>query len=198
LGGLQLGAVQLSELGRMVSFYSQKYLMVSVLAIVFVAVEHHSYMEKTQWLGNLDVMKLGVVVLFAGALVISLVQRPITYRTVHAGIQDALDQQVKTISTSDDRLEEGAILRDTQEFLENHDINWVYVKTLTGYGNILTLIIVGGALLVQRLFFKDTWVRKFVDLMLPEFIVKAAAKATNTFGFKRSPDSQTEPPAATQ
>jgi hypothetical protein len=176
--------LELNRFGRSISFYSQKYILVSILAIIFVIIEQHSYMKKTQWLGNLDIMKSGVVVLFSTVLVVSLLYMPMIYHGVHSQLETALDSLMINLNVSSENTDPFIAMREMYKYLESYDLPWLYGNIITGYGNIITLIVIGGSFLLRNFFFKEFPFNKITKLMLPSFLMNAIEKALGTFGIK--------------
>lgn len=190
---IQLAALELNRFGRQISFYSQKYILAIILAIIFVVIEQHSYMEKTQFGVSMDIMKAGVLFMFIGILVVSLGYLPMIYRDVHFQIQIALDNMVGTLSISEEITDTLTVLRETQEHIESHDLRWLFLNMITGYGNIISLTVIGGSFLLRNVFFKEVPFRKMAQLMLPTFFMNAIDQVTNTFGFQYSADALATP-----
>ena len=187
--GIQLATLQLNEFGRMISSYSQKYVMVSILALAFVIIEQHSYMEKTQFLVSLDIMKLGVVLLLVGALGLSLGYLPIIYSDVHKEVQSTLDEFVDKLENPEDLSATLSTLADTQEQLESHDFRWLFISTISGYANIITLTVIGGSLIIRKAFFEHIPISVIARLVLPDFIIKVAKRTTGTLGIQYSKET---------
>lgn len=190
---IQLAALELNRFGRQISFYSQKYILAIILAIIFVVIEQHSYMEKTQFGVSMDIMKAGVLFMFIGILVVSLGYLPMIYRDVHFQIQIALDNMVGTLSISEEITDTLTVLRETQEHIESHDLRWLFLNMITGYGNIISLTVIGGSFLLRNVFFKEVPFRKMAKLMLPTFFMNVIDQVTNTFGFQHSADALATP-----
>jgi hypothetical protein len=181
---IQVGLYKTVQFGRLVSFFSQKYIMVSIFAIAFVFIEQHSYMEKTQYLGNLNVLKYGIILIFLSTIAMSFGYLPMKYLSIHTTIQNLLETFVDhsyQTGTYDPALIESVLT--IQDSLESYNLNWLFLKNITGYGNILTLSVIGGGLLVQRLFFQDIPFRKVFELLLPSDIMEFWDGFLRSLGF---------------
>lgn len=214
LESIQRAALELYRFGRDISLYSQKYVMVSILALIFVVIEQHSYMEKTQFLGSLNLMKSGVVLLLIGTLGVSLGYLPTIYRNVHKEIQSALDEFVEeleipenlsatptTLAKTQEQPESPedlsstlTTLADTQEQLESHDLRWLFISTISGYANILTLAVIGGSILIRKAFFKEIPVGQIAMIVLPDFMMKGFGRMTETLGIQHNKASDLATP----
>lgn len=190
---IQLATLQLNEFGRMISSYSQKYVMVSILALTFVVIEQHSYMEKTQFLVSLDIMKLGVVLLLVGTLGISLGYLPMIYSDVHKEVQCTLDEFVDKLENPEGLSATLTTLSDTQEQLESHDFRWLFISTISGYANILTLTVIGGSLIIRKAFFDHIPISIITRLVLPDFIIKLLERTTGMLGIQYSMETPATP-----
>lgn len=193
LESIQLATLELNSFGRHISSFSQKYILVSILAFIFVFIEQHSYMENTQFLVSLNIMKIGVFLLLIGVLAVSLVYLPMIYNDVHDQIQIRLDNLMGTLSASEGITDTLTVLRETQEHIESHDLRWLFLNTITGFGNIISLIVVGGILLIRNIFFKEIPFRRMAEYILPTFVIKAVDKAISTFGLQSSKDALASP-----
>lgn len=182
----QLSTLELNRFGRHISSFSQKYILVSILAFIFVVIEQHSYMEKTQFLVSLNLMKIGVFLLLIGVLAISLGYLPYIYDDVHNDIQNGLDDLMGTLSVSEEISDTLTVLRETQEHIESHNLRWLFLNIITGFGNIISLAGIGGILLIRNVFFKEIPFRRMAELILPTFLIKAIDKIISTFGLKSS------------
>lgn len=190
---IQLGLFKTIQFGRLVSFFSQKYIMVSIFAIAFIFIEQHSYMETTQYLGNLNVLKWGIVIIFLGTIAMSFGYLPTKYLSIHNKIQNMLEVFVDGSyrnGTYDTALTESVLI--IQDSLEDYNLNWLYIKNITGYGNILTLSVIGGGLLVQRIFFKDIPFRKLFELLLPSDVMTFWDNLVQNLGFYGDPSESEE------
>ena len=121
-----------------------------------------------------------------GVLTVSLVYLPMIYNDVHDQIQIRLDNLTGTLSASEGITDTLTVLRETQEHIESHDLRWLFLNTITGFGNIISLIVVGGILLIRNIFFKEIPFRRMAEYILPTFVIEAVDKAISTFGLQSS------------
>ena len=179
------GALRLAGFGRWMAVGAQKYLVVSILLFVFLIVEQHSYMEGTQWLGNLDALKIAVGLIFLATIAVGLIILPMEYGRAFSIFQASIETRfAKETSMADlDRL------LSLQQFLDNHDLNWVFLSILTGRGNLLALIFLGGIVLIKRVFFEELPWQHVANLMLPSFITKRGVDLRRLMGIKGLPVS---------
>jgi hypothetical protein len=131
-------------------------------------------------------LKSIVFLLFIASLVISLGYLPMVYHGVHSHIQAGLYDSVDALSLSDDISAPLDTLAQTHDQLESHDLSWLFIRTISGYANLLTLVVIGGTILIQRLFFKTIPMRKIAELVLPKFILDAIDKIIGSLGLQRS------------
>ncbi|HLC04756.1 MAG TPA: hypothetical protein VJK02_17105 [Anaerolineales bacterium] len=189
VAGLMRASLTLADFGRWISSASQKYLVVGIMAFVYLIIEQQSNMVSTQWLGNLDLLKVGVGVLFAAVLLLGLIVLPTRYGVEHSAVQQLIDSRaLGTASPEDlDRLLE------VQKYVDDHSLRWVFVETIAGYGNLLTLTSIGGFLAFQRLFFREIPLGRVAKLILPEFVMKRLSKVGEVLGISGKPASKPEP-----
>jgi hypothetical protein len=180
---VQFGLFKTIQYGRMVSFFSQKYIMVSIFAFAFVYLEQQTYMEKTQYIQNLNILKWGIVIIFILALGMGFGFLPMKYLSIHNEVFSMLE------SFTDNNFQKGIVdpaitqaALEIQDSLENYDLNWLFIKNITGYGNLLTLLVIGGGFLVQRVFFRQFPIRKIFENLFPETVIKFWDQMVETLG----------------
>lgn len=184
ISDIQFGLYKTIQYGRLISLFSQKYIMVSIIAFAFVVIEQQSYMEKTQYLGNLNILKWGIVIIFIAAIVMGFGYLPMKYLSIHNYLVSSLDSFMDGYLQNgmiDAGLTEAAL--NIQDSLDSYDLNWLFIKNITGYGNLLTLSVIGGGILIQRLFFKEFPLRKIFEYLLPESIIGTWDGLIQTLGF---------------
>lgn len=172
------GAISIVAFGRRMVSASQKYLVVSILLFAFLIIEQHSYMETTQLLANLNVLKIGVGLFLLGTVIAGLVFVPTEYGRMFARFQLSLETRfASTISMDDlDRL------LNLQQFLDDHDHRWLFLSILAGRGNLLGLVFLGGIVLIKRAFFqKKSW-HRIAELLLPSFAIEWLKNAKKALG----------------
>jgi hypothetical protein len=189
VAGLMRTSLALADFGRWISSASQKYLVVGILAFVYLIIEQQSSMESTQWLGNLDLLKVAVGFLFAAALLLGLIVLPTRYGVEHSRVQQLVDSRTLATAAPED-LDR---LLEVQKYMDDHSLRWVFVETIAGYGNLLTLTSIGGFLLVQRLFFREIPVGYVARLILPSFVTKRIPAVGEVLGISSKPATGPEP-----
>jgi hypothetical protein len=189
VAGLMRASLTLADFGRWVSSASQKYLVVGIMAFVYLIIEQQSNMVSTQWLGNLDLLKVGVGVLFAAALLLGLIVLPTRYGVELSGVQRLIDAMPLAEAPPED-LDR---LLEVQRYVDDHSLRWVFVETVAGYGNLLTLTTIGGFFALQRLFFRQVQPGRVAALILPDFLIRRISRAGEVLGITAKPPSETEP-----
>jgi hypothetical protein len=189
VAGLMRASLELADFGRWISSASQKYLVVGIMAFVYLIIEQQSNMVSTQWLGNLDLMKVCVGVLFAAVLLLGLIALPTRYGVEHSRVQRLIDSTTLAAAAPED-LDR---LLEVQKYVDDHSLRWVFVETIAGYGNLLTLTSIGGFLLVQRLFFREIPVGNVARLILPTFVTKRMPAVGEALGISGKPATRPEP-----
>ncbi len=162
------GAFSMVAFGRWMVSASQKYLVVGILLFTFLIIEQHSYMKTTQLLTNLNFLKIGVGLLLLGTVVAGLVIVPMEYGRMFARFQMSLETRFASTISMDDL----GILLNLQQFLDDHDHRWLFLSILTGRGNLLALVFLGGIVLIKRAFFEEIPWKLIEELVLPSFAIK--------------------------
>jgi hypothetical protein len=106
----------------------------------------------------------------------SLVYQPREYEVSHGNLQ----QQLLIFASGQADSEDLGYLIDLQQYLEEHNVEWIVVNTLTGYGNILTLILVGTSLVFWRAYFKDIPLSAVLALLLPQKVKELLDKIADS------------------
>ena len=81
------------------------------------------------------------------------------------------------------------IMLDVQGHLEDHNLNWLMLEIITGYGNLVALAIVGSVLLLRRVLFRKLPVVEMIHLILPSLVCDGISRITDQFGvdFEQQP-----------
>ncbi len=163
---LQIAAILLVDFGQWIARLSQKYIAASILAFVYLVVEQRSIFHKTILPESIDKIKLGVWVLFFVSLGFSILYLPSQYSRLHVMILNA----VEVNGTKFQNLEELGVVMNVQQYLGDHDPQWLILQIISGYGNVLLIVLLGTMVLVKNLFFSDESFLSFAKLLIPSYL----------------------------
>ncbi|MBI4770870.1 MAG: hypothetical protein HY784_10795 [Chloroflexi bacterium] len=147
---------------------SQKYVIAALLLVFYVVAEQRTYMKETLWPDSVDRLKVLTWTVLTLTLGFGLIYLPARYAGVHGGVQQTLEKVVRGLTGTD----EASVLLGVQSYLETHDLKWLLVKVATGYGNLITLMLVGGGLLLRRVLFQNVPLIGMLRLVLPSFALR--------------------------
>jgi len=162
---IQFATIRLTQFGGFAAAVSQKYVLTALLIFIYVIVEQRSSMRYTILDTSVDRIKFVALFFFVFTIVFALILLPNRYEALHAHIQN----QVEIMTFDPDHLND---ILSIQESLEEHDLRWVFLKIITGYGNILTASIVGACIVLYRLFFDKVHVKYILRLIIPNYIME--------------------------
>ncbi len=174
---LQLASLYLVEFGGRIALVSQKYVVTTLMAAVYVFLEQRSTMRETIFENSIERLKTGVWLGLIFTIGFSAIWLPGQYEDMYVGLRRALE--VLTPATT--QAEEIGLLITVQAYLEAHDIRWLLLTIATGYGNLTTLAIISGVVFVWRVFFKDVPIRAILQLFLPRYLIQAIASLAGSF-----------------
>jgi hypothetical protein len=163
---VQLAMIRLNEFGGFISTISQKYVLTSILTFMYVIIEQRSSMKRTILDSSIERLKYVVWSGMIFTLVFSLIVLPYQFQELHSYIRS----HVETMPV--DAMYAGHLndILGLQQLLADHDLRWLILQILTGYGNLLTVAIIGFSYFLWRLFFEDVPVKQIVRLIVPKLI----------------------------
>lgn len=176
--GLQKASILLVDFGGWVTGASQKYIVVSVLIFAYLILEQRSGMGETIMQGSIDRLKIGVWFVFLLSLGIGLVYFPSKYQSMHEGLQGALRSFVLNTSIVSDL----DMSLSVQQHLEDHGFFWLITNAIFGYGNLITLSIIGGAIVIRKVFFSKVPFTLILKLVLPSIVYKRLLQILGELG----------------
>jgi hypothetical protein len=159
----QMMTIALIDLGREMIVISQKYIISSLLTFVYLILEQRSNMRYTVRKTSIEWLKIAAWFGLFIALGFALIYQPRTYEVSHTNVQ----QELLNFANGQMSNEDLSYVIEIQQHLENHNVEWIVLSTLTGYGNILTLLFVGSSFLFWRAYLKDIPLASVLALLLP-------------------------------
>jgi len=164
---IQFAMIRLIGFGDFISEISQKYVLTTLLIFSYVIIEQRTSMKNTILDTSVERLKYFVWVALIFTLGFSLVILPNQYNAARIRIQDRVEEM--TFISMTDHLTD---VLSIQKSLEEHDLKWVFLNIVTGYGNLLTAAVVGIIVYLWRLFFVDVPVRYIIRLIIPRYILE--------------------------
>lgn len=174
---IQYATIRLIEFGDLISEISQKYVLTTALIFLYVIIEQRSSMHNTILDTSVERLKYFVWAGLIFTVGFSLVVLPSQYDSIHMRIQNSIESMSYDLIYPDHL---GDVL-SMQKTLEDHDLRWVFLKIVTGYGNILTAAIVGIGIVAWRLFFEKVPVKYILGLVVPKYIMNRLEKISEDF-----------------
>lgn len=172
ISDLQYATVRLISFGSWISTAAQKYVIATLLTFIYVIFEQRSTLQTTILDSSIERMKVGAWAAVFFLILFALTVLPSRYGELHSGL--VADLNTLTVS----QLTEGELstLVETQQHLELHNLRWLLIQTLTGFGNLLALGVAGIALLGWRTLFREVPLAVLVRLFVPEFVIRYATR----------------------
>ncbi|HRE25948.1 MAG TPA: hypothetical protein PK954_04890 [Anaerolineales bacterium] len=164
---LQIVAIQVVEFGARVSAMSQKYVVTTLLLFAYVFLEQRSTMRETILESSVDRLKTGVWLGLLFTVGFSLVWMPWNFDQLHLGLRDRVSAFALTAASA----AEAADLIALQGYLEDHDLRWVMLSILTGYGNMVSLAAAASAVVLWRVYFGAAPIRTLLRIFLPRYAI---------------------------
>lgn len=177
---VQFALIHLREFARFVSSISQKYVLTTLLIFIYVVIEQRSSMRHTILDTSVERLKYAVWTGLLFTIGFALVVLPLQYDGAMNHIQDGLVR----LTVDRDQLVADQHLGDVlsvQQFLEDHDLQWLMLQIVTGFGNLFTAAIIGLSVFVWRLFFDKVPVRYIVRLVVPKYIIERMNRLAEDF-----------------
>ncbi len=165
---LQLATARLVQFGDWITLTAQKYTLTTVLIFIYAVIEQRSSMHATIMESSVERTKLMIWAALILTLTFSLVVMPWQYEQLQLQIKQQLTVVV-------DQNPAPEIIRDVLSVhrnLEDHDLKWLLLNVITGYGNLLTLAVAALAFALWRLFFDKVPLRHFIRLIVPKIIIR--------------------------
>lgn len=176
--GIQTAALRLVHFGAWISTVSQKYFITCVLAFIYVIVEQKSSMRFTILNSSIDRLKTAVWIGLILTIGFALVYLPANFERSHLMLNRVLEASLTQPLAGAEDLSD---LISLQQYLEDHDIRWLLVSIVTGYGNVVSFIIIGLAVFLWRTYLKDFPLQGLIQLALPEYLIKAVKNFSSEF-----------------
>lgn len=173
---LQKTANGIFALGGEIAIDSQKYVIVSLLTFSYLMLLQLTNLRSNILEESIDRVKIVAWVVFLVAVGFSLVYAPTRYLGVHTQLRDAW---VRLIELPEANQFEISYLLDQ---IEAHNLSWLMLKIVTGFGNVMALVIVGGALLLRKTVFKKTSVPQILYWLLPRYIFNPLSSTLHLLG----------------
>lgn len=172
---LQLGIIQLNQFGYWIASVSQKYILTTLLFFAYLLFEQRSLLHSTILDSSVERLKLAGWILMFFAIGYSLIFLPIKYTQLHSGMLENINSLVSASVAEEDL---GDIL-SSQSTLQDHDLQWLVLYSLTGFGNLVSYFIIAFAIFTWRAYFSKYPLRFVVQLLVPKIILNGLK---NTFG----------------
>lgn len=165
---LQYGIIRLIQFGSWILESSQKYILVSLLIFIYAIVEQRTSMHETIMEISVERMKLAIWVGLIFTIGFALVFLPLNYESMHSELRFSIEQ----LSLSSPAPDSFGDILSAQISLKEHNLQWLLVKTLTGYGNLVVYFVLAFSLFVWRLYFAKFPLRLIIKLIVPKIIIK--------------------------
>jgi ribosomal protein S18 acetylase RimI-like enzyme len=174
---VQFAMIRLNQFGSFISSISQKYILTSVLTFIYVIIEQRSSMRNTILDSSVERLKYAVWTGMIFTIIFSLIVLPSQYQELHSYIQNKVEvlpvESVYPGHLSD--------VLGIQQSLADHNLKWLMLQILTGYGNLLTAAIIALSVFLWKFFFDDVPVKYIVRLMVPKYIMEQFDQFTEGF-----------------
>lgn len=164
---IQFAIIRLNAFGNFISSISQKYILTTVLTFIYVIIEQRSSMRTTILDSSIEWLKYGVWSGMIFTIIFSLMVLPSQYQELHSYIQNSAEA-LPLESVYPDHLNDVLAI---QQSLADHNLKWLMLQIVTGYGNLLTAAIIGFSVFLWKFFFDDVPVKYIVRLMVPKIIL---------------------------
>jgi ribosomal protein S18 acetylase RimI-like enzyme len=174
---VQFALIRLNQFGNFISSISQKYILTSVLTFIYVIVEQRSSMRNTILDSSVERLKYAVWSGMIFTIIFSLMVLPSQYQELHSYIQNRAEA-LPLGSVYPDHLNDMLAI---QQSLADHNLKWLMLQIVTGYGNLLTAAIIGFSVFLWKFFFDDVPVKYIVRLMVPKFVLERFDQFTEGF-----------------
>jgi hypothetical protein len=164
--------IQLQELGILLGKIAQKYIVLGFMGLIYMVLEQRTNIKQTLRPVSVDRMKIGVWILFIITLGFSLFYLPYIYSNLHIQISrtSTLDTVLAGINKSNvAELREYLEIRD---YLNDHNTSWFLIKIFTGYGNIISLLILGILWVLRKTIFENIPAKEIIRIIFPTFVSK--------------------------
>lgn len=174
---VQLAIIRLNQFGSFISSISQKYVLTSVLTFIYVIIEQRSSMRNTILDSSVERLKYAVWTGMIFTVIFSLVVLPSQYQELHSYLQNRVEA-LPFESVYPDHLSDVLAI---QQSLADHNLKWLMLQIVTGYGNLLTAAIIGLSVFLWKFFFDKVPVKHIVRLMVPKNIMEWFDQFTEGF-----------------
>ena len=177
---LQRAGILAVDLGNRLAEASQKYVAAGWITLLYLVAEQRTNMAKTIFVLSVDLMKYAAWIVFVIAIAFGMVYLPSRYGQVHSGAFRALAEATETIIGSPDL----DYLISVQTHLESHGLEWLLLRALTGFANLLVLFALGAGFLLRNVLFKGLDAFKVLGLLVPSGVFRAVCRLADQLGYR--------------
>jgi hypothetical protein len=168
VGALQLATAKLIQFGDWITLTSQKYTLTTLLIFIYAIIEQRSSMHVTIMESSVERTKLLIWAGLILTLSFSLIVMPWRYERLQLDIK----QQLTIAVDQNPSLDNVKDILGVHKNLEEHDLKWLLIIVVTGYGNLVTFVVAGLSFALWRLFFGNVPLRNFIRLIVPKIVIR--------------------------
>lgn len=182
---LQLIAMKLVGFGDWISLSSQKYMVTSLLLLFFIIFVQSSFLNQVVFQASVDKYKFVFWIIALASLSFSAVYLPIQYSTLYASTQTTLMAYMDTFQSElANSSTELSTLLTLEDFLLNHDVNWLILKLFSGYGNIAAAFTIIGGIVIKKVFLSNIDTSVVLSFLLPSKLLAYFNKYISQIGWE--------------
>lgn len=182
---LQLISMKLVSFGDWISLASQKYMVTSLLLLFFIIFVQSSFLNQVVFQASIDKYKFVFWIIALTSLSFSAIYLPVQYSTLYANTQTTLIEYIDTFqSRIVNSSTELSSLLSLEDFLLNHDVNWLILKLFSGYGNMAAAITIIGGIVIKKVFLSDVEASAVLSLLLPSKLFNYLNKYISQIGWE--------------
>ena len=180
LYSIQSASILLVEFGIWIMTVSQKYIFGTILLLIYAIIEQRSTMQLTINETAIEIFKSVIWLEFLLALGFSFFFLPSLYSKWYLSLRSILTTNLIQNSTPEVIGE----LINLQQHLNNHDTRWLFVGIISGYGNLITTILLTTILILWRAYFYDVPLSNLTSLILPKWLVSRLEKFSEELNYR--------------
>lgn len=181
----QLISMKLVGLGDWISLSSQKYMVTSLLLLFFIIFVQSTFLGNIVFKTSVDKYKFIFWIIALLSLAFSAIYLPLQYSHFYNQTQASLLRYVDTIQSNINHPpDELSNLVSLEDFLLDHDVNWLILKIFSGYGNMAAAITILGGVVIKKVFLYDVKATVILSLLLPSTLFETLNKYISQIGLE--------------
>lgn len=181
----QLISIKLVWVGDWISQSSQKYMVISLLLLFFILFVQSTFLGNVVFKSSVDKYKFVFWIIALLSLTFSAIYLPMQYSHFYNQTQVSLLRYVDTFQIKfNSPSNELPNLLSLEDFLFDHDVNWLILKIFSGYGNMAAAITILGGFVIKKVFLSDVKATVILSLLLPSGLFESLNKFISQIGLE--------------